>query len=380
LPRSLWVLAGGTFINRFGSFVIPFLVLHLTREGITPQRAGLALAFYGFGHLLASLIGGHLADHFGRRNTIALSMFCGALAMLLLSQAREFGHIAMLTGLLGLASEMYRPACSALIADLVPAGERVTAFAVYRLAVNAGFAFGPATAGFLADQSFLWLFLGDAVTSALFGLIALLWLPNGLRADARQGDWRKDLTTVLRDRRFLLFLGAVTPITFVFFQMTSSLPLHVRASGLSTKAYGLLISLNGLIIVLTELPITTFTRRLPARPVMAAGYLLLGFGYALTGFAHQFWTLAGTVVIWTLGEMLSAPVSSAYIADLAPERLRGRYLGMLSFTWSVGLMAGPALGGALYAHHPAQLWITCGALGVLAALMVLASGRAARPA
>ncbi len=370
LPRPLWMLFAGTFVNRFGSFVMPFLVLHLTRQGHSVAQAGLAVGAYGVGHLVASAVGGWLADRIGRRNTIALSMFAGAATMLALSQAQNVSVIFTLTTLLGLASELYRPASSALITDLAPPEKRVISFGVYRLAINAGFAFGPATAGFLAEKSFFWLFVGDAVTSAIFGIIALIALPHGERQRAEEADWRADVKQVLRDREFLCYLFAVAPITFVFFQMNTSLPLHVRAVGLSSAAYGVLISLNGLIVVCCELPLTRWTQRLPARPVMAAGYLLLGLGYALTAFARNAWTLAGTVVVWTLGEMLASPVSAAYIAGLAPRHLRGRYMGMLSAAWSFGLVTGPSWGTALYAKNPNQLWALCGALGAVSALFL----------
>ena len=375
LPRPLWMLFAGTFVNKFGSFVMPFLVLHLTKQGHSPAKAGLAVGAYGVGHFAASLVGGWLADRIGRRNTIAISMFAGAAAMLALSRAADFAAITGLTALLGMASELYRPACSALVTDLAPPEKRVTAFAVYRLAINAGFACGPATAGFLAEKSFFWLFVGDAVTSALFGVIALISLPHGERQRADEGDWRADLKLVTRDREFLCFLLAVAPITFVFFQMTASLPLHVRDAGLSSVAYGALISLNGLIVVVCELPLTSFTQRLPARPVMALGYLLTGLGYALTAFAHDAWALAGTVLVWTFGEMLASPVSSAYVAGLAPLHMRGRYMGMVSVVWACGLIAGPTWGTALYALDPAQLWMLCAALGVVSAVLVALGGK-----
>ena len=182
LPRPVWILFLGTFLNKFGTFVVPFLTLYLTRQGYSLASAGMAIGAYGAGHLIASLLGGHLADTIGRRKTIVLSMFSAALAMMLLSQARSLPVIIVLTALAGLTGELYRPAATALLADLVSPSERVTAFAAYRMAFNAGWAFGPATAGFLAERGYFWLFAGDAATSVLFGLVALLSLPRSVRS------------------------------------------------------------------------------------------------------------------------------------------------------------------------------------------------------
>jgi MFS family permease len=131
------------FLNKFGAFVVPFLALYLTRSGYTLTDAGLAIGAYGVGNLIASLLGGHLADTIGRRKTILLSMFSGAGTMLLLSQAHTLPLIIGLAALTGLASECYRPACNALLTDLVPPNQRVTAFAAYRMSFNAGWAFPP---------------------------------------------------------------------------------------------------------------------------------------------------------------------------------------------------------------------------------------------
>jgi MFS family permease len=142
MPAPAWVLFGGTFVNRFGSFVLVFLVLYLREKGFSPAEAGTAVGAYGFGSLAAALAGGWVADRFGRRNAISLSMFSAAATMLALSQAERLPLIVALSALAGLTSELYRPASSALLTDLIPAGQRVTAFALYRLAINLGFAAG----------------------------------------------------------------------------------------------------------------------------------------------------------------------------------------------------------------------------------------------
>src|SRR5690348_1716339 len=101
LPRTAWILFFGTFLNKFGGFVVPFLTLYLTGAGYTIDQAGMAVSAYGAGNLGASLLGGHLADKLGRRKTILLSMFSGAVAMMLLSQAHHFALIIALTALTG---------------------------------------------------------------------------------------------------------------------------------------------------------------------------------------------------------------------------------------------------------------------------------------
>jgi MFS family permease len=182
MPRTVWILFGCTFINRFGTFVLPFLVLYMRDLGYSAPQAGIAVSMYGVGGICAVGIGGLLADRIGRRNSVAVSMFGSAVATLALSQAHTLGSILPLTALVGLFAESYRPAASALIADYVPPERRVTAFALNRLAVNLGWAFGPALGGIMASRSFFILFAADAATSAVYGVIALIALPRATRS------------------------------------------------------------------------------------------------------------------------------------------------------------------------------------------------------
>lgn len=375
-PRSLWILFAGIFLNRFGSFVSVFLVLYMISRGYTVVQAGEAVGAYGIGSLGASSFGGYLTDWLGRRYTIVLSMFSSAATMLVLSQAQTLPLIIILTGLAGMTAELYRPASSALLADLVLPEQRVTAFAWYRLAVNLGFAAGPTVAGLLASHSFLLVFTGDAVTSIAFGLLALLALPKSEKSSAARELEQAGLWETLRvDYRYLLFLLGSTLLAFVYFQHLSTFALQVQAYGFSSTVYGLLLSVNGTCIIILELPISSMTRRLPTRPVIAVGWLLIALGFGLIAIAHTIALLILTVVIWTLGEMVHSPVSSAYVANLAPAHLRGRYQGTWGLTWSAGLIFGPVLGTLLFSWNAVELWLLCGALGLLAALLVLLSGR-----
>ena len=367
LPRPAWVLFGGTFINRFGSFVLAFLVFYLTSRGYSAAAAGLALSAYGVGSMAAALAGGHLADSIGRRNSIALSMFSSAATMLALSQASGIRSIVLLTALAGFTAELYRPASSALIADLTPTGRRITGFAMYRLAVNAGVAAGPAVAGFLAQRSFLWLFVGDALTSVIYGCVAYFALPPDRARLARPAAPRSALSHMVADARLVRVIVATFGLALVIHQAYATFPLHLERSGFTPVVYGSLMSLNGLLIIVIELWVTTLTRRLPSLLALAIGLLLNGIGFGAIGIAGSVSALAATVVVWTFGEMVYSPVGSAYIADISPPELRGRYQAAYAFTYSLGLMLAPIGGTLLYTESPSALWLGCLVLCVVAA-------------
>jgi MFS family permease len=380
LPASAWLLVGGSAINRFGTFVVPFLVLYLRHRGYSVAQAGAAVAGYGLGEVGAGWLGGQLADRIGRKHTIAISMFGSAAVMLGLSQVHGYAGIVVLVFMAGLVTEARRPASLALMTDLTAGRQRVTAFAVRRTAENVAFAGGVALGGVLANSSFLWLFIGDALSSAIYGVVALAALPDTRDATKDEAPVaRSSYREILADRSFLTFLVASTLLFFVYFQQLSTLPLHVLRSGLSNADFGLLLSLNGILVMLLEIPVSSLTMRRPGKQMVALGFLLVGLGFGLTSVAHTMLVLGITVVIWTLGEMVAAPVGYAYVAELAPAHMRGRYQGLYGITFSLGAVLGPGLGAVLFGLGETAFWALCGVIALAAALMVLGRQRR-RPA
>lgn len=369
----MWVLAVGNFVNRFGGFVVPLLALHLIHLSFSAERISLVLGAYGIGRLGSSLLGGVWTDRHGHRFVIAVSMVSSAAGMLVLGFLTNYHAILAMVLCQGFASELFRPASSALIAELAPPEHRLTAFALNRLAVNAGFALGPAVGGILANISFHWIFVGNAVADLIYGVLAWRGLPERVQpvvtnatATESEGTW----ATVLADRRLLLFLGAIFPTTFIYMQASSSFALYTAALGFTPRDFGLLLGVNGILIVTCELTLTGCTRRFSPLNVLMLGYALLGVGYACTGLAHHFGTLALTVVIWTCGEMISAPTQSAVLANMAPAHLRGRYMAAATLMWSLASIIGPSLGTILYGWSPTFLWYFAAAMGLASAVAV----------
>jgi MFS family permease len=378
LPRPFWVLCVGTFINRFGTFVFPFLTLYLSSLGHGTGVVQAALFAHGLGHLVAAIAGGWLADRIGRRNTIALSMFSAAVAFVCLGEATTPATIVGFAMVSGFTIALYHPASSALLADIIPSGERVRAYTVLRIAINGGWAAGVATGGWLAGYSYKLLFYGDAFTCVIFGALALFALPHGLRREKVQAPWGEAISSILANRPFLAVFGANLCSALVFCQMSTTYALQTTDAGFSTKFFGFLLAVNGVMIALLELPISNRTQRLPVIPVLAVGYLLVGGGFALNIFGGAALVLIAAMVVFTVGEMLCLPVSGAYVADLSPAEMRGRYMGVNGLSWSFAMLIGPLVGISLYNSSPNTLWAGSAVLGLLGALIIVAFGRPRR--
>ncbi|HZD16658.1 MAG TPA: MFS transporter [Actinomycetota bacterium] len=376
MPPSAWVLFAGSFVNRLGTFVLPFITIYLTRRGYSAPQAGIAIAGYGLGGLLSQVTGGLLADRIGRKNAIATSMLSAGLLTLALWRATSLAAIYPLMVGIGFFGELHRPASGALIADLLPPEQRVTAFTLYRLAVNVGWAGGLALGGFLAERSFTLMFVGDAATSITFGLISLGALPHGTRT-ARHEEVHLPTArrSIVDDRGFLLFLASVLLASAVYAQNVSTLPLRIRDAGFSATTYGLLQSLNGVLVVLLELPVISWTQRHDRLRMVALGHLLIGAGFASLLIADSIPLLVGMIAVWTFGEMIESPVAAAIAADRAPVHARGRYQSAFGSMFGIAWMAGPVLGTSVYAWSPTALWVGCGLVGLASAGLSLAARR-----
>ncbi|MFN0129531.1 MAG: MFS transporter [Verrucomicrobiales bacterium] len=367
MPAAFWVLAGGTFVNRFATFLVPFITLYMKRSGFSEGQMAWAVMAYALGGFACGFFAGPVADRYGRNRVMAVSLFLEACCVLGMGFADSFPLIVTVTGLAGFVAQGAHPATQALIADLVPDQDRVAAQLAIRVAINAGWALGPAVAGFVVvSHSFRWLFIADAVTSASFALLAWFFLPAG-RSSGRDGArWSPALRAAFKLPSMVAILFATVCASFVFRQLVTTLNLHLLDHGYNEAHCGLIQSINGGMIIFLEIPLTALTAWLTYRAGVAWGFLLLGLGMTVNWFGGSLLLVSTGMVIFTLGEMLCLPRYAAWVQQLSPPDMRGRFTGLTAFAWLGGNLLGSWIGLKLYATNPDALWLTCGALGVLA--------------
>jgi predicted MFS family arabinose efflux permease len=367
------VLAGATLVNRSGTMFLPFLILYLTKDmGVSPPAAGGVLALFGFGALATGPFAGQLADRFGpvrmRRASLVLSGFF----LLLVPFARTLPAIAVLTLLLALAGEAFRPASLSVISHLATPDQRKAAFALQRLAINLGMSIGPALGGFLASVSWPALFVVDGATSLLAALTLVLFFPKTVTfpstGPAGAGPSRRD---GLRDGPFVYFLLALIPVGIVFFQHESAMAVYiVRDLGIAVWTFGLLHTVNTLLIVFLEVPLNLATARWNHRRTLVVGSVLVAAGFGALAFARSLGAVVLTIVVWTFGEMVLLPAMASWVADAAPPEKRGAYMGLYTMAFNAALVVGSPLGTALLDRRGGLvLWLTMLALGLLSAAL-----------
>jgi len=375
LPRPFWYLVAGTFVNRIGFVVEPFLALYLSGpRRLAPATVGVVLACFGAGSFVSQIVGGYLADRVGRRATLVIGMAGTAASFVILASVRNLVLIAVAAALSGLLIDVYRPALSAAVADLVPAHARARAYALIYWAVNLGVAVAGILGGLLADRSYWLLFLADAATCLGFAVIIARAVPETRPAAPSGGSG--GYVDVLRDGVAMGLFLSILLSSVVYMQQLVTLPLAVRASGLSAGAYGLIYAMNPVAVIVAQPLVLRLIDRLRAVPTVAASSLILGVGFGLTAFARSVPAFAVTVIVWTIGEIGFNAVVPALIASIAPAHLRGRYNGLIGMAFGASSLLGPLAGTWLFGVGPGLLWLACLVSCALSAAVTLALGPA----
>lgn len=269
---------------------------------------------------------------------------------------------------------------------MVPEGARRQSYAVIRCAANGGFTLGPPLGALLATAvSYDWIFVADGIGTLFLAVWTARVVPAraaARRAAAPDGGRGRGILRELRARPALLVLFAAILITDVVYrQQYYTLPVHLAEQGLGTRAYGLLVAVNGGVILLLELPLALALRRHPALRVIGTGLVLVGAGYAALLLGGGVLPAVLMMVLLSLGEILYKTTATAYVADESPAHAVGRFQSLYAGVSVSGVVLGPPLGGALYGAAPGLLWPACALLaaGAGAAVLLTGSPPAARP-
>jgi MFS family permease len=389
LPRDIWLLSMATLMNRLGTMALPFLILYLTRElHFTPARAGVVFGLYGVGAIIAAPLSGWLCDRIGGLPIIQVSLIGSGLVLLAFPFVGGQTLIIPLTMLWAVINEAGRPAVLTLITHLVPAEQRKPAFAVQRLAINLGMSVGPAAGGFIAAHSFRSIFIVNAASSlAAAAFLFILPMSSAARRHAPElGEANikrpPRRPAILEDRRLFVFLLGVFLIGAVFFQHEGALPLFlVQDLALSMAFYGMLFTINTVMIVFLEVPLNAATAHWAHRRGLGLGATLFAIGSGMFGLAHGPEMIIAGIVVWTFGEMMLFPQASAFVADIAPGARRGEYMGAYSMAFSLAFAVSPGAGAWIFQNYGGPVvWAVVFAVGVIgAAAMSLVSSEEPTP-
>ena len=346
----------GVFINQFGAFLRAFLVLYLTTgRGFSAGLAGLALGFYSVGAIFGSILGGTLSDRFGPRWTIAGTMSLAALFTLSVTFLNVYPLIVAAAVLSGAMTSASSPASSSLLLGMVPKARQVMVFAMYRTALNAGVVVGPLVAVWLSTISWNLVFYVDAATAIGYALIAAIKLRDhdtAPKADTAEDgspvSKRSRYATMLRDGRYLAYLGLMLANGLVHIQFWVVLPLMVVAEGYPTWVYGAASGTSAFVVISCELLVTKATQKWPAWLSVIGGWVLLAVGYGVFGLPGGIALVFAGTLIAVIGQIIGGPAAFAYPGKVAPKHAMGLYVAGSQAMFGTGYALGPIIGVFLW--------------------------------
>ena len=367
LPRDVYVLELGALVNAFGNgVVLPFLLIYLHNvRGIPFGLAGSAAAVQSAVALASGFFAGTLSDRIGPKRVLLGALAVMTVAFGLMPLIREAWHAFAIYSLWGIGSGSFWPSQSALLAGLTPATRRAPAYALQRLAMNAGVAIGGVAAGLIASvrqpETFTVLFGIDCVTFLGYMIVLARVRAPQLHEERLGGSW----SAVLRDRVFTSF----TLLNAAF--MTAAISLAVEllpafgknVAHINEREVGIVFALDAVAVVLFQLPVVKLAegrRRMRGLALMgvlwATSFLGVWAAGTWTRATAAFGILAGAMLVFAVGECLHGAIQAPLSVDLAPPALVGRYLAASSISWQIGWIIGPAAGGFLLQHRPLWLW------------------------
>lgn len=348
--REVWILTLITFINRAGTMVLPFLSKYLKEDlGFTLSQVGWVMVCFGAGSMIGSWLGGKLSDKIGFYRIMVFSLFTTGLLFLSIQFVTSFyGLCAAMFGIM-LIADMFRPAMFVSLSAYAKPENRTRALTLVRLAVNLGFAAGPAMGGLIIlGIGYKGLFWADGLSCITAILIFTLLVkekkkpkaPETLIEDAENRSAFKDIP-------FLLFLFCSFATALIFFQLFTTLPLyHKDVYKLTEFHTGLLMSLNGLMVFALEMPLVSYLERnnVPKIKIILWGSVCMTLSFAILLVNVWIGILLLSVLFLTFGEMFCFPFSNSFAMSRAPRGHEGRYMALYTMTFSGAHIASSKLG------------------------------------
>jgi MFS family permease len=362
-------LAGSIAGSTWWTFMGIWAITRLDAEAQLPFA-------FAVGAVLAAIsgyVGGHLSDRFGRRRLLLVGeaiMVVYPLLLIAIGDNLWPGLVAL--SFAGVFGGLGGSVTQAMVADLVPPERHETSYAAVRVASNLGVTMGPPVGALLLFVGgWAALFAGVALLSLSAWLIAYRLLPvRGAYSPERPPE-RGSLGVVLRDRALLLFVGSAGFAWLVYVAYQELLPISlVDSHGLEPAAWGLLVIINPICVTFLQLRVTRRVEGFPAAPKLVVAMLMMGLPFLLLTVTSAAVVIVVVIVVFVVGEMLWVPTSQSVIAALAPDDLRGAYMGAFGSAAAVGFALAPLIGlSTRNAYGDASMWVLFAGISVVAAVL-----------
>ncbi|AIN74475.1 MFS transporter [Flavobacterium psychrophilum] len=377
--REIWILAIVTFINRAGVMVVPFLSKYLKENlHFTYSEVGWIMVGFGVGSVCGSWLGGKLSDKIGFYKIMLFSLFVSGIVLILLQFVNSFWGLVLGLFVLMVIADMFRPAMFVAIGAYAKPENRTRALTLVRLAINIGFAAGPALGGliimYIGYSGLFWIDGSTCIISII--LFGLLVKEKKKFVDPEiETVTIAEVNSVFHDKPFWIFLVACLISGVLFFQLFTTIPLyHHEQFNLTELQTGLLLTLNGLIIFFLEMPFVSYIERNKISKLKVCGWGLLLMTISLSLLMINFWSgiLIVMMVFMTFGEMFVFPFSNSFALSRAPKGHEGRYMAIFTMSYSCAHIFSSKAGLDVVSNFGYQKnWFLMTILGIISILLII---------
>ena len=373
--REIWILAIITFINRAGTMVLPFLSKYLKEDlQFTYGEVGWIMVAFGFGSMLGSWLGGKLSDKIGFYKVMVFSLFTSGIFFFALQYITTFWGLCIGMFSIMTLADMFRPAMFVSLATYAKPENRTRALTLVRLAVNLGFAAGPALGGLIImGMGYKGLFWVDGSSCVIAILIFALLVKEKKKTSVKDPNATVlVVASVFKDKIFWIFLFVSFVTAMIFFQLFTTLPLyHSEQFGLTEFQTGLLMTLNGLLIFALEMPFVGYFERKKVQKlkIILWGVLLMSSSFYLLLINTWAGILIISMIFISIGEIFAFPFSNTFALSRAPKGHEGRYMALYTMSFSLAHIISSKSGLEIIARSGYQTnWIVMGTFGIAAAI------------
>ena len=377
--REIWILTLITFINRAGTMVLPFLSKYLREDlDFSYNQVKWILISFGLGSIVGSWLGGKLSDKIGFYKIMIFSLMTSGIAFFGLQFVTSFEGLLVAMFFIMVVADMFRPAMFVSLGAYAKPENRTRALTLVRLAINLGFAAGPALGGLLImTVGYKGLFWVDGATCILAILIFWIKVKEKKKSKYTDKEHPGEILThsVFKDRPFWIFLGATLITGILFFQLFTTIPLyHKEQFNLSELQTGLLLTLNGVLIFFLEMPIVSYIERhkINKLKVITLGCLAMAISIYLLLVNQWAGILIIMMLFMTFGEMFVFPFSNSFAMSRAPKGHEGRYMAIFTMSYSTAHILSAEAGMDMIRLFSYQNnWFFMGTLGIIGVLLFI---------
>jgi len=327
---------------------------------------------------LLPMITGVIADKIGYKLSLIIAYLLLISGYYVMGEVQSYTMVFIVFLWVAVGAAMFKPVASAIITKNTDESNSTLGFGIFYMMVNIGGFIGPAFSSTLRTQ-FGWkiVFLQAAIVIAINLVILLIFYKEEDRVKKEESinqaisSSLKNIWEAVKDSRLSVLLVIMVGFWTMFNQLFYTLPTFIE-DWVNTKALHdsianispwiasimsgggdsvnpeMLINIDAGAIILFQLIVSYFVLKMRHVSAMITGFIIASIGIGITFYTgNGFFTILG-IMIFAIGEMMTNPTFSSFIALISPKGKEALYMGTYFLPIFLGNFLTTFISGNLY--------------------------------